>query len=147
MAEDKNERHPRGGLYFDDFIVGQIGPDASTDSAFWGVAVAGKSLQVGGCQRVVTSGEEVLWAYDSFDKALLHATGPKKVRAGKVLSVKVVDTEKDVPVAGARIGGKKTNSKGIAKLRFKTKGTKRLKATATKAIRSNQLTIKVLKKR
>jgi hypothetical protein len=132
---------------FDDFIVNQIGPDAATDSAFWGVAVAGKSLQVGGCQRVVTSGEEVLWAYDSFDKALLHATGPKTVRAGKLLSVKVVDTEKDVPVAGARIGGKKTNSKGIAKLRFKTKGTKRLKATATKAIRSNQLTIKVLKKR
>ena len=133
---------------FDDFIVNQIAADAGTDKAFWGVAVAGKSLQVGGCQRVVTSGEEVLWAYDSFEKALLHASGPKKVRAGKVLSVKVVDTDKaDAPVKGAAIGGKKTNSKGIAKLRFKTKGTKRLKATATNAIRSNQLTIKVLKKR
>jgi hypothetical protein len=133
---------------FDDFIVNQIGPDASTSSAFWGVAVAGTSLQVGGCQRVVTAGEEVLWAYDSFGKKLLHASGPKKVRAGKLLTVTVVDTDKgNVPVAGARIGGKKTNSKGIAQLRFKTSGTKRLKATASKAIRSNQLTVKVLKRR
>ena len=133
---------------FDDFIVNQIGPDAATDSAFWGVAVAGQSLQVGGCQRVVTSGEEVLWAYDSFNKKLLRARGPKKVRVGKLLSVTVVDTDKgNTPVAGAHIGGKKTNSKGIAKLRFKTTGTKRLKATATKAIRSNQLVVKVLKRR
>jgi hypothetical protein len=133
---------------FDDFIVNQIGPDAATDSQFWGVAVAGKSLETGGCQRVVTSGEEVLWAYDSFSKKLLHASGPKKVRAGKVVSFKVVDTEKgNAPVAGAKIGGKTTNVKGIAKLRFKTIGTKRLKATASKAIRSNQLTVKVLKRR
>jgi hypothetical protein len=133
---------------FDDFIVNQIGPDASSDTQFWGVAVAGKSLEVGGCQRVVTSGEEVLWAYDSFGKKLLRASGPKKVRVGKLVSLKVVDTEKsNAPVAGARIGGKKTNAKGIAKLRFKTTGTKRLKATAAKAIRSNQLTVKVLKRR
>jgi hypothetical protein len=133
---------------FEDFIVNQIGPDSATDSQFWGVAVAGQSLQVGGCQRVVTKGEEVLWAYDSFDKKLLRASGPKKVRVGKLVTLKVVDTEKaNAPVAGARIGGKKTNSKGIARLRFKTSGTKRLKATAAKAIRSNQLTVKVLKRR
>jgi hypothetical protein len=133
---------------FDDFIVNQIGPDAASDSQFWGVAVAGKSLEVGGCQRVVASGEEVLWAYDSFGKKLLRASGPTKARVGKIVSLKVVDTEKsNAPVAGARIAGKKTNAKGIAKLRFKTTGTKRLKATATKAIRSNQLTIKVLKRR
>jgi hypothetical protein len=135
---------------FDDFIVNQIGPDASAGTQYWGVAVGGKSLLVGGCQRVVTGGDEVLWAYDSYQKKLLHASGPKKVRAGKLLSVKVVDTDTDkgnVPVAGARIGGKKTNSKGIAKLRFKTSGTKRLKATAAKAIRSNQLVVKVLKRK
>jgi hypothetical protein len=140
-----------GGSYnasFDDFIVNQIGPDASTSSQFWGVAVQGKSLEVGGCQKIVTAGQEVLWAYDSFGKKLLRASGARKVRVGKVLSVKVVDTEKDnAPVKGARIGGKKTNAKGIAKLRFKSVGTKRLKARATKAIRSNQLTVKVLKRK
>jgi hypothetical protein len=132
---------------FDDFLVDRIGPESQTSSEFWGVAVAGKSLQVGGCQAIVSTGQEVLWAFDSFGKRLLHVTGTSKTRVGRTISVKVVDTEKDVPVKGARIGGKTTNAKGIAKLRFKTAGTKRLKATASKAIRSNQLTVKVLKRR
>jgi hypothetical protein len=132
---------------FDDFLVNQIGPDAGTSSAFWGVAIQGKSLQVGGCQAIVTAGDEVLWAYDSFNKKLLRASGPKTTRVGRLTSVKVIDTEKDKPVAGARIGGKKTNAKGIAKLRFKSTGRKHLKATASKAIRSNQIVVKVLKKR
>jgi len=130
---------------FDDFIVNRIGSDASSSSQFWGVAVQGKSLQVGGCQQVVTKGQEVLWAYDLFGKKLLHASGPKQTRVGKQVSVKVVDTEKGKPVAGATIGGQKTNAKGIAKLRFKKRGTKRLKARAPKSIRSNELTVKVLK--
>jgi hypothetical protein len=133
---------------FDDFLVSRLGPDSQTDKEFWGVAVSGRSLEVGGCQRIVQKGEEVLWAFDSFGKKLLHASGVKKTRVGRIVTVKVVDTDKDsAPVKGARIGGKKTNAQGIAKLRFKTTGTKRLKATATKAIRSNQLTVKVLKKR
>jgi hypothetical protein len=133
---------------FDDFLVSRIGPDAQTDTLFWGTALGGKSLQVGGCQAVVPAGAEVLWAYDSFGKKLLHASGPKTTRVGKLVSIQVVDTDKgNVPVAGAHIGGKKTNSKGIATLRFKTRGTKRLKATGTKAIRSNQITVKVKKKK
>jgi hypothetical protein len=133
---------------FDDFLVSQIGPDAQTDTQFWGTALGGKSLSVGGCQVVVPAGAEVLWAYDSFSKKLLNASGPKTTRVGKLVSVKVVDTDKsNAPVAGAKIGGKKTNAKGIAKLRFKSRGTKRLKATGTKAIRSNQITVKVLKRK
>ena len=132
---------------FDDFLVNRIGPDTPTGSEYWNVAVAGKSLSTGGCQAIVSKGQEVLWAFGSFGDRLLHVTGTTKTRVGRTISVKVVDTDKDVPVKGARIGGKKTNAKGIAKLRFKTPGTKRLKATASKAIRSNQLTVKVLKKR
>jgi hypothetical protein len=132
---------------FKDFLISQIGPDAQTQSQYWGLALGGKSLTVGGCQAVVPAGAEVLWAYDSYNKKLLHASGPKTTRVGKLVSVKVVDTDKsNAPVAGAKIGGKKTNSKGIAKLRFKTRGTKRLKATGTAAIRSNQIIVKVLKK-
>jgi hypothetical protein len=129
---------------FQDFIVKRIGPDTQTQKKFWGVAVDGKSLQVGGCQAIVSSGQEVLWAYDLFGKKLLRASGPSKARVGKLVSVKVVDTDKGgAPVAGARIGGKKTNAKGIARLRFTAAGTKRLKATAPKSIRSNQLVVKV----
>jgi hypothetical protein len=128
---------------FEDFIVNRIGPTASTSSKFWGVAVDGKSLEVGGCQAIVKPGQEVLWAFDSFGKKLLHASGPKQVKAGKVASVKVVDSEKGTAVAGARIGGGTTNANGVAKLRFKHAGTRRLKATAPKAIRSNALVLKV----
>ena len=64
---------------------------------------------------------------------------------GKPASVTVIDTEKGQPVSGATIGGVQTNADGIAKLRFKHVGTRRLKARAPKSIRSNQLTVKVLK--
>jgi hypothetical protein len=133
---------------FEDIIVNQIGPDTATQSQFWGVAVGGKSLEVGGCQRVVSAGEEVLWAYDLFSKKhVLKATGGSKVRAGRAYRVKVTDTQNGGIVAGALIGGKKTNASGIATLHFKTKGTKRLKASKSDSVRSNQLTVKVLKKR
>jgi hypothetical protein len=128
---------------FQDFLVNRIGSTSSTNTQFWGVAVDGKSLEVGGCQAIVKPGQEVLWAFDSFGKQLLHASGPKQVSAGKVASFKVIDTEKGTPVAGAKIGGARTNANGIAKLRFSHRGTRRLKATAAKSIRSNQLRLTV----
>src|SRR3954469_1763365 len=94
---------------FQDFVVNRIGSTSSTSSQFWNVAVNGKSLEVGGCQAIVKPGQEVLWAFDSFGKKLLHATGPKQVKAGKVASVTVIDTEKGKAVAGAKIGGAATN--------------------------------------
>ncbi|MEA2437762.1 MAG: hypothetical protein QOF65_2318 [Thermoleophilaceae bacterium] len=128
---------------FDDFLVNRIGARSSTKSQFWGVAVDGKSLEVGGCQKVVTAGHDVLWAFDSFGKKLLHASGPKQVGVGKVASFKVIDTENGTPVAGAKIGGAKTNANGVAKLSFKRAGARRFKATAPKSIRSNQLKLTV----
>jgi hypothetical protein len=128
---------------FQDFLVNRIGPVSATSSQFWGVAVGGKSLEVGGCQAIVKPGQEVLWAFDSFGKKLLHASGPRQAKAGKVASIKVTDTEKGTTVAGARIGGATTNANGVAKLRFKHRGTRRLKATAPKSIRSNALVVRV----
>jgi hypothetical protein len=128
---------------FEDFVVNRIGPDSSTSSQFWNVAVNGKSLEVGGCQAIVKPGQEVLWAFDSFGKKLLHVSGPTHAHRGKRVKVKVIDTEKGAPVAGATIGGAKTNAAGIATLTFQHRGAKRLKATAPKSIRSNALVVKV----
>jgi hypothetical protein len=128
---------------FDDFLVNRIGGTSANETQFWGVAVDGKSLEVGGCQAIVKPGQEVLWAFDSFGKKLLRASGPKQVRAGKVASLKVIDTEKGAPVAGARIAGAQTNANGVAKVSFKHAGTRRLKATAPKSIRSNALVLRV----
>ena len=134
---------------FSDFVVNKIGPDAANDTQFWGVGLNGKPLEVGGCQQVVSEGDEVLWAYDLFSKKhVLRATAAKRIRAGRVVKVRVTDTQSGgVGVAGARIGGQKTNSKGVVKLRFRTTGTKRLKATRADSVRSNQLTVKVLRHR
>jgi hypothetical protein len=130
---------------FSDFIVSKVGPDASTDTQFWGVAVQWKALQVGGCQFKVSPGEEVLWAYDLFNKKhILRLSGPRRVRAGKRFSVKVVDGQDGSPVSGARVAGKKTNAAGVAKLRFRRIGTKRLKGRRADSLRSNQVKVKVL---
>lgn len=143
---------------FQDFFVGSIGPDTADSSNFWGYALNGVPTSVGGCQQQVESGDEVLFYYGGTFDNILRASGPRKVRAGRRFDVKVrayvtsydsagnASTEVK-PIAGARIGGKKTNSKGIATLRFKTTGTKRLKATRAKSVRSNQLAVKVLKRR
>jgi hypothetical protein len=129
---------------FSDFVVSKIGPDASSSSQFWGVAVQWNSLQVGGCQFKVSPGEEVLWAYDLFNKKhILRLSGPKRARSGKRFTVKVVDGQTNKPVAGAKVGGKKTNSGGVARLRVSRLGTKRLKATEPTSVRSNQLAVKV----
>src|SRR3954465_15048790 len=129
---------------FSDFIVSKIGPDAASSTAFWGVAVQWKSLEVGGCQFKVSPGEEVLWAYDLFSKKhILRLTGPKRAKAGKRFTVKVVDGQTNKPVAGAKVGGKKTNSGGIARLRFTKVATRRRKATEPASVRSNQIAVKV----
>jgi hypothetical protein len=130
---------------FSDFVVSKIGPDASTSSQFWGVAVQWSPLQVGGCQYKVSRGEEILWAYDLFNKKhVLRLSGPRRIRYGKRFSVKVVDGQTNKPVAGAKVGGKKANAGGVARLRLRRVGTKRLKATEATSVRSNQIVVKVL---
>jgi hypothetical protein len=133
---------------FSDFVVGKIGPDASSSTQFWGVAVQWKSLEVGGCQFKISPGEEVLWAYDLFSKKhILRLSGPSRVRAGRSFAVKVVDGQDNKPVAGATVGGRKTNAGGVVKLLYRQIGTKRLKASEPTSVRSNQIKVKVLRKR
>ncbi len=135
---------------FEDFLVSRIGPDASTDTKFWGNALNGRPLQVGGCQAQVHKGDEVLWAYDQFSKKhILRLRGSHRTRVGRRYRVKVVDWQNDdlEPVEGARVGGKKTNENGIARFRFKTPGIKRLKARKADSVRSNQLRVKVLRRK
>ena len=133
---------------FEDFSVNQIGPDTATDAQFWGVGVNGKSLEVGGCQYQVKDGDEVLWAYDLFSKKhVLLLRGPTRARAGRRFSVRVIDGTTREGVAGARVGGERTNAKGVARLRFPRRGVRRLKARRPDSVRSNQLQVKVLPRR
>ena len=132
---------------FEDFVVNEIGPDAATSTRFWGVAVNGQDLQVGGCQYQVETDDEVLWAYDLFAKKnILLLSGARKTRVGRLYKVKVRDGRTNKPVGDARVGGERTNRRGIARMRFATRGVKRLKATRDDSVRSNQLRIRVLRR-
>jgi len=132
---------------FEDFLLSKIGPDTPSGAKYWNVAVNGKSLSVGGCQFQVARGDEVLWADQAFGDEILLLSGAKRARVGKVYRAKVVNGEDGKPVKGARVGVKRTNARGIARLRFKTRGVKRLKAHHAHAVRSNQLRIKVLRRK
>jgi hypothetical protein len=133
---------------FEDFQINQIGSDAATDSQFWGYAINGKQAQVGGCQFLVEVGDEVLFAYDLFSKKhVLLLSGPRRVRAGKRFSVRVIDGGTGKGVEDVRIGGEETNAKGVARLRYRSTGVKRLKARRADSVRSNLLRVKVLRRR
>src|SRR3712207_3755398 len=91
---------------FGDFQGNVIGPDAASDTEFWGVAVNGEDLQVGGCQYQVDDGDEVLWAYDLFSKKqILLLSGAKKTRVARLYKVKVRDGRTNKPVRNALVGG------------------------------------------
>jgi hypothetical protein len=89
----------------------------------------------------------VLWAYDLFaTKHILLLSGAKKTRVGRRYKVRVRDGRTGDPVRGATVGGKRTNRKGVARMRFETRGAKRLKATRDDDVRSNQLRVQVLRR-
>jgi hypothetical protein len=139
---------------FQDFFIGTIGPDTQTSSDFWGYAVNGVISGSGGCQARVGDEDEVLFYYGGTFKNILRANGPKTVRAGRRFHVKVLAVETSFdsngkatstvkPIAGARIGGKKTNAKGVATLKYRSAGVRRLKASKSGSVRSNQVRVKV----
>src|SRR2546423_145425 len=127
-----------------DFQITRVGPDASTATKFWGLALNFQQLQVGGCQQQVKTGDQVLVVYDLFSKKhLLKLTGPSHATSGKKFKVKVVDGQNNQPVAGAKIGVAKTNAQGVATTSFRGAGRAVLKATKADSIRSNALIVKV----
>lgn len=141
---------------FGDFLINKIGPDATAHGRSWTVALNDVPTSLGGCQTEVAAGDEVLMYFAKGTvNTVLRATGPKSVRAGRRMHVRVVGvkttfdpvtfkpTTKIVRVKGARVGGVKTNARGIATLRVRHRGVKRLKARKRGTIRSNRLAVKI----
>jgi hypothetical protein len=96
----------------------------------------------------VKRGDEVLFAYDAFNKKhLLLLSGPSATRVRKRESVKVVDGRTGDAVKGATVRGKKTNAKGVVRMRFRKRGVKRLKARHPDAVRSNRIRVRVQRRR
>lgn len=130
---------------FEDFLINAIGPDASDSSRFWGIAVNFTPLSVGGCQKRVQTGDEVLFGYDFFSKLhLLKIDGPATARPGQPLQVTVTDGQNGSPIANAGIvggAGAVTGPDGSATVSFDSPGLKLLKAERADSIRSDALVV------
>jgi hypothetical protein len=141
------------GLAFDaswfasvnDFFVSQVGGDINQTSspfASWGYAVNFTTANVGGCQIAVAPGNNVLWAYDYFNKShLLALSAPASASTGAPISVTVTDGQNGQPIPGASVGGQLTDAAGHATLTFATRGVQQLKASRSDSVRSNLVTI------
>ena len=128
---------------FEDFLINRVGPDSATSSQFWGTALNFKDTEAGGCQVKVESGDQVLIAFDSFGKTKLRLTGPRGARSGEVFALFVLDGVTGNRVAGAKVGGKTSNTQGRVLLRIRKRGLYRFKADRTDSIRSNQWKVRI----
>jgi len=127
---------------FEDFLIKRIGPDASTDSEYWGQFKNFQAAQVGGCQDRVGTGDEVLWAFDAFSKKhALNLGGPGSAQTGQGFTVRVTDGANGAPISGASVGGRLTDSAGRATLSYTRPGIYRLKAARADSVRSPLLTV------
>ena len=127
---------------FEDYQIDRIGPDAATNSEFWGQYVNSQASQVGGCQETVKTGDEVLWAFDAFSKQhVLRLAGPASGTTGQPIGVRVTDGANGAAIAGASVGGALTGADGRAALTFGQAGIYRLKATRADSVRSNGITL------
>jgi len=130
---------------FNDFFINEIGSTATTGAQFWEAILNFKPTSAGGCQVEIHAGDQVLWAVGGghTDKHILKLTGPAHAKAGKPFTVKVVDGKNGAVIKGAKVGGQKTDRKGRATLRVGKAGVKKLKATRSDSIRSNQLQVTI----
>ena len=61
---------------FDDFFITRIGTSAETSTQFWGLLLDFQFTPVGGCQQEVKAFQDILWAFDAFNKVFfLEASG------------------------------------------------------------------------
>lgn len=140
----------KGGFTWDgpwfgtDFFASRIGGDSENLEAgeFWGVLVDGVLTEVGGCQIILRAGQEVLWAYDRFQKdGALALSGPGAAHTGAPIPVRVTDLATGAPLAGARVGPATTGADGTATLVFDEPGVHRVKAEKARYVRSRALQI------
>ena len=127
---------------FNDYLVNRIGPESSGSSDFWGVFVNYDSSDFGGCQVVVGSSDEVLWARIGFaPTAALRLIAPTAATTRRPFTVRVTDGETGEPQSGATVGGATTDPAGNAQLSFPEAGIYRLKAERAESVRSNRVTV------
>lgn len=130
------------GPGFPDYAIDRIADEAATSTEFWGVFVNGVDPGVGGCQKLLKAGDEVLWAYDAFSMAgALKLTAPENAKTGAPVDIRVTDRATGAPIAAASVGSAATAADGTATLLFDDPGVYTLKADKDGYIRSREVRV------
>jgi hypothetical protein len=138
---------------FEDFFIVAIGNSAQTATQFWGLLLNWQFTPVGGCQQQIQAGDEVLYAFDAFNKSYflkLALVGAATARVGDTVSFTVTDgtTGSVIPAAtvAAISSGSETSATdrgGFVSIMLLTPGRKTFKAERSDSIRSNAVQIVV----
>jgi len=132
-------------IQFDDFFITSIGGDTQTSTEFWGILLNFEFIPVGGCQQEVKVNDEILFAFNAFNKDhFLKLAGPTTAFIGVPVVFTVTDGSTGSPVAGALLEGKTTDANGHVSVTFTKLGATQLKATQADSIRSNAITVGVV---
>lgn len=147
-AASKLAKFPFDGIYssdVSDYFITSIGTSTQTASEFWGLLVNYQFTSVSGCQAEVQPGDQILWAFDAFNKNAFLKVEPHAIAAkkGETKTVTITDGQTGAPVQGALIDGVTTDANGKAVLTFPKRGVFKYKATKSDAIRSNALVVVV----
>jgi hypothetical protein len=130
---------------FGDYFITRWGPDAQDNSlsAWWGVLVNQVFTSVGGCQKQLKEGDEVLWVWDAFSsrpmlalypQAAHYAEGPRPTRVtvapGEPVPVEVVSWpaggESSTPEVPSRAGSSPYEGAEVAPVTVNAKGFQRV---------------------
>jgi len=130
---------------FDDYFITSIGGDAQTDTEFWGILLDFRLTPVGGCQQRVKFQDNLLWAFDAFNKAhFLKLEGPHTAHRNQPVTLTVTDGATGGPIAGAAVRGQTSDADGRVSVTFGDVGVEGVKAEKSDSLRSNKLEIVVL---
>lgn len=133
---------------FDDYFITRIGPDKQTSTEFWGVLVNYQLTLVGGCQFQTKTNDQILWAFDAFNKAFfLQLDGKPLAKKGVPFILKVTDGTSGLVLQGAVVSGggasATTDASGYAQFTLNKEGVYKFKAERSDAIRSNAFIVTV----
>ncbi len=138
---------------FGDYFITRWGPDVQDNaaSAWWGILVNQVFTNVGGCQKQLKEGDEVLWVYDAFSsrpmlalypEAAHYTEGPRPTRItaalGEPVPVEVVSWpaggESSTPEVPSRAGSSPYAGAEVAPVAVNAKGFQRVDTSSPEAV-------------
>ncbi len=139
---------------YDDYFITRWGPDFEAEGMSWGVLVNNVYTEVGGCQYELSTGGEVLWAYDAFAGrpllALLpvaagYTSGTRPLTAtaelGKPFAVEVLvytkHGEAEPPASPERTGSSLYEGADVSPVQTSADGFEQIETGSPETVRTN----------